>query len=260
MTAVAFAIPARVTDAAACRPTMSQDRAAAIAVDHSDVPFATWPELRELQREGVLDIQTHTLSHSTVFAGSDVVGFVTPVFAARPLLDRPELSNGTWLSPDSLGAPLYLERSRMSDALRFYDDAGIREQCMRHVAAHGGPDFFQRPAWRSELLAIASRGHGQGETETDRRAAVEDEIVAARAMLEERLGKPAPHVCMPWGIGGSETRAALKRTGQKLAFVDRLFGRRAVAPNDDPHSLMRLHERFITCLPGRGRRHFFNAR
>jgi hypothetical protein len=260
MTAIAFAIPARIRDAAACRPTISENRAAATSVDTSAMPFATWPELRELQRQGVLDIQSHTLSHSAVFSGSDVAGFVTPAFAARPLLDRPELSKGTWLSPESLGAPLYLERSRMSDALRFYDDAGIREQCMRHVAAHGGPEFFQRPPWRSELLAIASRGHGRSETGTDRRAAVEEEIVAARAILEDRLGASVPHVCMPWGIGGSETRAALKRTGQKLAFVDRLFGRRAVAAGDDPHSLMRLHERFIMCLPGRGRRHFFNAR
>ena len=147
----------------------------------------------------------------------------------------------------------------MSDALRYFDDAGVRERCKRHVADRGGEAFFRRGSWRAELMAIASEAKGRVETETERGRAIEAELVRARDELETRLGASVPHVCMPWGIGGDETRAALKRTGLKLAFVDRLFGRRAVAPGDDPHSLMRLHERFIFCLPGRGRRNFFTA-
>jgi hypothetical protein len=261
MSAIAFAIPGRITDAAAVRPTIEENAAAATAVDHSEVPFATWIELRRLHSAGLIDVQSHTFSHSLVFAGTEVTGFVTPEFAARLLLDRPASSGELhWLSPADLGAPLYLERSRMSDALRFYDDERVRDQCTQHVAEHGGRDFFRRPSWRSELLTIASGATGRTETPTDRGSAIERELADARDVLEEQLGVAVPHACMPWGIGGEETRAALKRTGLTLAFADRLFGRRAVAPGDDPHALMRLHERFITCLPGRGRRHFFSAR
>ncbi len=130
---------------------------------------------------------------------------------------------------------------------------------MRHVADHGGAEFFHGAAWQAELMALAASANGRFETPEENRRAIETELVAARETLESRLRVAVPHVCLPWGIGGNETRDALKRTGAKLAFMDRLFGRRAVAPGDDPHSLMRLHERFIFCLPGRGRRTFFTV-
>jgi hypothetical protein len=64
---------------------------------------------------------------------------------------------------------------------------------------------------------------------------------------------------MPWGIGGKNARDAFRAVGCDLVFADRLFGRRRVAAGDDSHALMRLHERFIFCLPGRGRQWFFTT-
>lgn len=65
------------------------------------------------------------------------------------------------------------------------------------------------------------------------------------------------HICAPWGIAGGMARRVVRRLGFLTLFADRLFGRRIVQAHDDPYSLMRLHERFIHCLPGRGRRLFF---
>lgn len=260
MSAIAFAIPARISDAPSPRPILDEDPAAAVTADRSDVPFATWIELKQLQSSGLVDIQSHTYSHSSIFVDGTPVGFVTPDFASLHILDRPAIGGvTTWLSPADLGAPLYPQRSRMSDALRLFDEDDVRDRCIRHVAAQGGAAFFERSSWHAELLAIAGDRRGRTETAAERRRAIEDELATGREVLERQLGAPVPHVCMPWGIGGEDTRAALGRTGHQLAFMDRLFGRRAVAPGDDPHSLMRLHERFIFCLPGRGRRYFFTA-
>ncbi|HSC27563.1 MAG TPA: polysaccharide deacetylase family protein [Vicinamibacterales bacterium] len=261
MTAIAFAIPARVADAEAVRPTIEEDPAAARA-DRSDIPFATWPELKAMQDSGVIDVQSHTWSHSSMFAGEAVVDYVKPEFAGRPLLNRP-LASGDglrWLTPAELGAPIHLERSRMSDGLRFYDDEAVRARCVEHVSARGGAAFFQRPGWRTELDRIAGAGSSRWETRAARGRAIVEELDRARATLENRLRTSVTRVCMPWGIAGAETRAALRTTGCDLAFADRLGGRRVVATGDDPHALMRLHERFICCLPGRGRRWFLTAR
>ena len=261
MSAIAFAIPGRISDAAAPRPTIQEDAAAATAADQSAVPFATWIELRQLQSAGLVDVQSHTFSHSAIFSDAHLVDFVSPEFATRPLLNRPLGSAaGAWLTPADLGAPLYIQRSRMSDALRFFDDQSVRERCMQHVAAAGGPAFFSRPDWRTELRRVAGETRGQFESPSNRQRTIVAELHDARSVLEERLGVPVRHVCLPWGIAGEQARVSLTRTGHQLAFADRLFGRRAVAAGDDPHSLMRLHERYITCLPGRGRRMFFTAR
>ena len=262
MSAIGFAIPGRVTDAAGVRPTIDEHPESTVAADRSGVPFATWPELRSLQASGLVDIQSHTCSHSSIFAGPQIVDFVTPEFAQRTILDRPCASaghEGQWLTPHDLGAPLHVQRSRMSDALRFLEDGVARERCMRHVAESGGSAFFERPRWRAELAAIAAGGRGRFETAVDRAREILVELCEGRSLLEARLGTPVRHVCLPWGVAGRETHRALARTGHQLAFADRLFGRRAIAAGDNPHALMRLHERFLSCLPGRGRRWFATA-
>jgi hypothetical protein len=66
------------------------------------------------------------------------------------------------------------------------------------------------------------------------------------------------HICLPWGISGRLTEAALKRTGYQSAFANRLRGGHAVHLGDDPYWLKRLPNHYITRLPGRGRRYWFS--
>jgi hypothetical protein len=60
--------------------------------------------------------------HLRIFTSSTLVDFVTPVYADRPPLNRPVLSDSadgpTFLDPSALGAPIYEHRSRMSDGRR----------------------------------------------------------------------------------------------------------------------------------------------
>src|SRR5581483_10007183 len=67
--AVTYAIPARVVDATGVRPTIDDAAVDAAGADRSAIPFATWPELRALSSEGLVDVQSHTWSHSMMFSG-----------------------------------------------------------------------------------------------------------------------------------------------------------------------------------------------
>jgi len=242
MSAVLFAIPARVAD------------------EDSSSPFVTWPQLRELHSSGVFDVQSHTRTHTMMFAGDEVVGFASPEFEREPLLNRP-------LEADRLGTPLYVRRSRMSDARRFYADETAAQRCRVHVATHGGAAFFDRPAWRDELRQIANRSSALGaggragrfESDGDRASTIRAELADARAILSDRLGAPVTHVAMPWGISGDIARRAAEDTGHVLCFAEEPLRRRAVRAGDDRFHLMRLNGKFITCLPGRGRTWFFST-
>ena len=230
--AVTYAIPARIADAPAPRQA-SVDPAAA---DRAANPFATWPELRSLVDSGVIDVQSHTWSHSMVFTGDRILGHVTSAFADEPLLNRPRVDDGTtlsFLSPAEVGAPLFARRSRMSDGLRFYPDLEAPMAANRTATAKG--------RW---------------ETPAEQRQAIEQELLAGRDMLEHRLGIRVRHACLPWGVSGAIARAALARTGYVSAFANQLPGRFAVSAGDDPYFLKRLNERYIYALPGRGRRSF----
>lgn len=226
--------------------------------------FVTWPELRVMHESGVFDVQSHTRSHAKVFCDSAVTGFVTPGGAADwgDPLDRPlASSNGSirFVEPDALGTPLYLRRSRMSDARRFLPDESTAERCRNLVAQHGGAAFFDRPGWRAELDALA-QGTGRFESDAEREAAIEDEINEGRTLLNDGLGTTTVrHVALPWGIAGDLTRRALRGSAYVTAFAERPLRRRGVRAGDDRYGLMRLNSKFLMCLPGRGRQWFFTA-
>lgn len=252
--AIAYAIPGRIVDADTTRPTLDDGGSTAEHADLSDRPFVTWPELCALQADGRVDVQNHTYSHASVFCADRVTGFVAPGFEATHLLDRPQVSQGgepAFLQPDDLGAPLYPQRSRMSDALRYVEDADTRDRCLARVREGGGLVFFAQPEWQRILGAIADAGSGVFESDETRQRAVRLEIDCARAILEDRLRAPVRHLCFPWGVGGRLAREAARHLGIETAFSERLFGLRAVRAGDDRYRLMRLSGKWITRLPRR---------
>lgn len=265
--AILFAIPARLTDAAAVRPAIDDGVDLADGTDRDasprGSPFVTWPELRAMHESGVFDVQSHTRSHAKVFCDSTVTGFVTPAFAGEPCLDRPLAStNGAirFVEPAALGTPLYLRRSRMSDAHRFLPDEPAAERCREHVAQSGGARFFDRPNWRGELHALARDGRGRFENDEARAAGIRDELAFGRDLLNEKLGTTTVrHVALPWGIAGRVARGAFAATGHTTAFAQRPMRRYGVRAGDDRYELVRLSSRFLTCLPGRGRQWFFTT-
>ena len=243
--AILFAIPSRIGENA------------------GDSPFVTWTQLRNIHGSGVFDVQSHTRSHAMIFGGDEIVDFVRPGFEHEPLLNRPITAmNGRvdTVGPAALGTPLYVRRSRMSDARRYIADEDAADRCRRHVAEHGGSRFFERPEWRRELQAIALSGRGVFESDDARVRTIRDELANGRALLNEQLGTDTvKHVALPWGISGTLTRQALDATGHVTAYAESPLRRRAIRAGDDRFCLMRLSGRFLTCLPGRGRQWFLTT-
>ena len=262
MQAIVYAIPARIRDANVTRPTIDDDgQIDPAAIDASEDPLVTWPEIRRLHEDGTFDVQSHTRTHSMVFAAPVIVDFVSPAFRQESLLNRPRVDrNGAprFLDPAALGAPLYVRRSCMSDALRFYPDAATGARTTEYVTANGGERFFDRPGWRPELRRVAGEPQGTSQDAGVRDRAIEDELRGGREDLESRLpGHRVDHICLPWGVAGRATRAALERCGYRSAFANRFRGRFAVAAGDDPYALKRLSNRYVFALPGHGRRYVF---
>jgi peptidoglycan/xylan/chitin deacetylase (PgdA/CDA1 family) len=251
LTAVTYAIPSRIEDAERCRPPG----------DRSGPRFVTWPELRALTASGLVDVQSHSDTHSMVFCGPEVTGFVTPEYQHVPFLNRPQLATVPalrFVDAADLGAPLYPARSRMSNARRVHVPLEAHTACVAHVSARGGAAFFTQSGWEAEVVALA-RKHSTTtpatESPAERMRAIEAELDRSRAVLAERLGtNTVRHVCLPWGIASQDTIDTVRRLGYQSAVANRLRGVHAIRPGDDPFWLKRLPNRHILALPGRGRR------
>ena len=259
--AIAYVSPGRIPEAAAARPTMADKEWQASQADKYE--FCSWPELQAINKSGIIDLQAHSFSHSTIFCDSTITGFVTPDYHPhihlRPLLN--EMNAYAYVSGSDLGCPLYAQRSRLSDALRFFEPAASRHRCVEFVRNEGGEAFFARPDWKEVLKKTAWEGSGRFESPDEQRLAIREELVKARETLSSRLGgHEVNQMCFPFTICGEKAEALLCETGYKTAFADKLFGLRAVAAGGNPFRLMRLKNQFIFCLPGKGRRFFLSAR
>lgn len=256
--AIVYAIPGRVSDAADVRPQTPTARPAAQSAPAS--PFMTWAELRHLCAEGLIDVQSHSWTHSRIFTSPSVSDFVRPGWDQLPALNRPLLRTGPTLrfvEPGDLGAPLYEHRSRFSDGRRVVVSMQAHDACVAAVRAEGGESFFARPDWRATLGAIVQRHRAEHVVETvdEQRKAIEEELDRSRDELNARLGTTSVrHVCFPWGVAGALASAAVRRLGFESAIANRWSGVFAVRPGDDPFWLKRLPNRYITALPGVGRR------
>jgi peptidoglycan/xylan/chitin deacetylase (PgdA/CDA1 family) len=256
LTAITYAIPSRIGEAATVRPTLEANSS---AEGSGGSLFVTWPELRALSRSGIIDVQCHTETHSMIFCSGAISGFVTPEYRDTPLLNRPRLADRPhlrFLSAEELGAPLYVARSRMSEARRVPVSLDLHQRLVDHVAHEGGPAFFDRADWSAVLRRLAGAGAiDRPEGEAERRRAIEEELDRGRTSLNSCLGiRTVRHVCLPWGVSSRDTADTLQRLDYQSAFANRWSGTLAVRPGDDPFWLKRLPNRYIFRLPGRGRR------
>jgi hypothetical protein len=254
LSAIVYPIPGRVADADGVRPADSR-------VDQSTAhAFMTWPEIRSLHAEGLIDVQSHTWLHARVFTSATAIDFVQPGYEHGPPLNRPLVTavpEPTFVDPSELGAPLFEHRSRMSDGRRLLVPPDAHAACVALVRSEGGAAFFRRSDWRSRLEKAAEpvARAATFERDDDRRRAIEEELDRSRSELNTRLGtRTVRHVCLPWGVSGTVTADALQRLGFESAIANRWTGSFAVRPGDHPFWLKRLPNRFVFALPGQGRR------
>lgn len=260
MRAILFVAPGRVPSAEIVRPTLNDPAGPLPDVDRSPIPFCTWPELRAMHAAGCWDIQAHSYAHAMIFCDATVTGFVTPDYRPHVHLS-PNI--GTSLRPrfltatDALGAPLHPMRSRLSDALR-YDDPDAREACRELVASGGGPEFFKLPDWRNRLARAMRKSKGRWETPAERNEAIREDLAAARDELNNRLRTTTVrHMCFPWTIAGRAAEMIAAEVGYASAYADELGALRAPRRGGNPYRLMRLKNKFIFNLPGKGRKSFW---
>ncbi len=208
-------------DAEAVRPTL----------EDTDAPpergYLSAAELRRLQEEGVLELQSHTATHGRLAVSGEVVDFHRPDarcwWLERQRATPAQLSDeerGATAGLVPWGAPVH--RSEWASAARaVHPDPRLEDALTTHVAAGGGAEFFARPAWREELAAVEREGawDHRPETEEERHARILDDLTRAKATLESILGREVPYFA--WPGGGSSAlavRIALDEVGHRATF------------------------------------------
>lgn len=174
-------------------------------------PLCTWRELTIMNESGIVDIQSHSLTHVRVPIAPRLVDFLHPGFRTYicnfnvplSILDDPECAR----RDPGLGAPLFESAPRLTCRLRFREAGELVQRLTGYVAKHGGVEFFNRSGWRKELTTVfrswSIKALGNFETPEDMEAAVTIELAKSKKILEERLNKQVLHFAYPWHAGSS---------------------------------------------------------
>jgi peptidoglycan/xylan/chitin deacetylase (PgdA/CDA1 family) len=255
--------------------------------------FVTWQEVIAMHQSGVMDFQSHSLSHNMVFTSDTIKDFVNPALLRSsydriPVPTDDEVNGKSILPP--LGMPIYTVAPRFTGARRYFDDEGLRKTCLLHVRERGGAAFFEKAFWRKELAGVAGRYKSVNgledryESDEEREEAMMRELAGSKEIIEKRLHKSVKHLCHPFYSGSQLAVSLSSKCGYvsnywgwpvpSSGFADRyghdhlhtschltdlstgpiLDGKRTNRPGDDPFKIVRLPGDYIFRLPGEGRK------
>ena len=178
--------------------------------------FMNRAELAALDAEGILDVQSHAVTHTWYPSGPNIIDFRHPgdswhwmSWNAAPADKWRALQPNS--TPDCWGEPVY-EHQKALEGPRYFPDPRIGKELHAHTTK-AGIDFFAAPGWRDELHALARQlqktyTEDRQETEKEYLERAEAELVDSAAFLSGLLHKKIEYLCLPGG-GSSPLLTAL---------------------------------------------------
>ncbi len=261
--AILFVAPGLIPDDDCFYPVLGTGEAAS---REQLQPLCTWPELIAMHQSGIVDIQSHSLTHSRINISANVVDFLSPGFGKYILkhLDIPVRRDESPLAPVRNlrpGQPLYQSASRLNGRLRFLEDPRIDEALIEYISGVGENVFFMQKNWRSILFKKHNefvQKHGMQasyETAEQMGKAVFQEFFLSKQMLESKLpGKQVRHFCYPWFQGAPMSDQIAKQCGYRSVHygMDPVYAAKKTDMTM-PVRIRRVSEEYLHCLPGKGR-------
>lgn len=227
-------------------------------------PLCNWKEIRKMHQTGVIDFQSHSLSHSSVFTDPKIVDFFQPRMTASFLNGsfQPKiLTNSSEQTPQRLrlGQPIYPWKPFFSEYRRYLEDPWLSEACIQLVADNGGAAFFTEKNWRHRLKAHVkqfkrTRDHnGRFQSKRDRIADMIKDLSTSKQIIESELDKSVDHLCYPWFTGGPSTVKAARESGYRSSYWGFIYRGKTNPIGTDPYYISRISEDYLMALPGKGR-------
>ena len=261
-----FVSPDFVDPSDELRPNLDDVSAGSCELDRLTMAgFLNWAEMREMEKSGLIDIQSHAMTHTWYFSGPEIVSLhkpyeVTPhpwlFWNARP--DRKPF----YLNEDQQrflpwGYPI-LEHQKSLTVRRFFPDDDAVNEITSFVADHGGRELFERRDWRSVLEVWVAKTFDNGslgghhESDEARTARITDELQRSKTLIENNLSKQVEFICWPGGANEDVVQSIAKDVGYKswtLSSRSQLEKRNR--PGTDPGSIKRIGTSNVIHVKGR---------
>ena len=182
--------------------------------------FANWQELRIMSDSGIMDIQSHSMSHNRYFKDNQVKdiytgqkGYEWLAWSELPASKPFYLTQAKQEFPEE-GYPIFAHDRALSLKRYFPDDRLIEK----------ARDMFREAGSKKEVieelnLLVKNKYPGSFETEAAMEKRYRYELFESRAILEEKMGKEVRYLCWPGGGYNEQSLQMSVEAGYKASTV-----------------------------------------
>lgn len=181
------------------------------------IGYLSWDEMREMEKKGVVDIQSHSMTHTWYPVSTRIIDFRHPrdSYIWMTWNENPDKKPYLQIDNEELvnyGEPIY-EYDRAIGIRRFFPDENLKKSAINYVTEKGGKIFFKSENWKEEIFKVARKYKEENqlnerfETEEEYEERVYYELQKSKEIIESKLDKEVKFLC--WA-GGAVTDKALK--------------------------------------------------
>jgi len=189
--------------------------------------FLSWQELREMDSSGIMNIQSHGMSHTWYFSSPEIMDYHHPgdPYPWLAWNSHPERKH-LWMTEDQQtfvpwGTPVYKHEKSLATR-RYFPDENLNATLEEYVKSQHGEMLFQKPEWRQRLEKISDEyrkkngDYGYFESDSEYMARLHHELADSKKIIETQLGKTVNFLCWPGG-GYNDTSLKISKEVGYLA-------------------------------------------
>ena len=269
MKAISFLIPDKIKDDNTRYPNLENvflDESALVDIKKREKvnPFCTWQEIHKIHKSKIIDFQSHSLHHQSIFINNRIMNFVAPSSSFSVLSSSlvPVIhKNGSDSYPERIepGYPLFQWAPAMSGEKRFIENEEFVNACINFVN-NSGEEFFTKKNWRYELFQFAKNAEKSGilfgryQSKAEQYNDILKNLKESKKIIEQRINAEVNHLCYPYFRGSNTSLRASKEAGYITNYWG-LIGKKFInSPGQDPFRIARIEADYIFTLPGKNRR------
>ena len=216
--------------------------------------FLNWTEMREMENSGLIDIQSHSLTHTWYFKSPNIIDYHRPqkihpypwLFWNKRPDRKPFYLKECQENYIEYGHPIF-EYEKALVVRRFFPNSNIISKAINFVKENGGKNFFQQKNWREKINKymddVLKKTNNKGKIETKEQyiQRVTYELQQSKKMIEEHLNKKVEFICWPGGGYNKIVLDIAKKVGYKawtLSSKDKTNFRNL--PHSNPQNIKRI--------------------
>jgi len=181
------------------------------------IGFCNWKELKKMDEEGVLDVQSHAKTHTWYPISDKIVDFRHPKddFVWMDWNDfeeeKPHLQLIDW-NKAKLGKAIF-EHEKALSSKRVFINEDFQTELHQFVKKNGNEEFFNQKDWKKQLETVANNLKSKYkvvtkyESNNEYLARIKHELAFTKKEIEQNLNKEVNFICWP---GGSATKEGMK--------------------------------------------------